>query len=447
MKRTLLQDLLVWKDRKSRMPLLLRGPRQVGKTYLIEEFGRCYFEHFISINFEQKPECARCFEDLDPKKIVSALELMLSSRIVPGKTLLFLDEIQGCPQAIVSLRYFKEQLPGLHVIGAGSLLEFAFHDESFQMPVGRVEFLFLKPFSFLEYLEAAGDLLLVERITQITLQNTLPSVIHDQLMKRVKEYLHLGGMPAVLAEYIDSKSLLRCQELQFAILFNFRNDFGKYAKRVQHRNLQLLFDKAPGLIGQWFKYSKIDPDLQARDLRKSLEQLSDAGLINQVFATAASGIPLIAQANTKKFKLLFLDVGLVKRAMNLDLSLLFEDDLMLINQGTLAEQLVGQELLTLASPHETSSLFFWAREEHGSSAQVDYITTVGSQIVPIEVKSGATGKMKSLILFMQEKHLPLGLRISQNPLSYKDKILSLPFYLISQLPRLVRSILSINESQ
>ena len=222
MKREILKDLLTWKDRKGRMPLLLRGPRQVGKTYIVELLGKEYFEHFVSINFEQRPDCGRCFENLDPRAILSSLELMTGTQITPGKSLLFLDEIQACPQAIVSLRYFKEQMPELHVIGAGSLLEFAFHDDAFQMPVGRVEFLFLKPLSFSEYLEAAGEKLLNQKLTEIDLDSPLPPVVHDRLIQLTKEYLHLGGMPAVLAEYFDSKSLFRCQELQFAILFNFR---------------------------------------------------------------------------------------------------------------------------------------------------------------------------------------------------------------------------------
>jgi predicted AAA+ superfamily ATPase len=440
MKRAILKDLIAWKERKGRMPLLLRGPRQVGKTYIVDVFGKQYFEDYVSINFELRPDCAKAFEDLDPRAIIGSLELIMGRRITSGKTLLFLDEIQSCPKAIVSLRYFREQMPELHVIGAGSLLEFAFHDQSFQMPVGRVEFLFLRPLSFLEYLEAANESLLLEKLVVADLESPLPVVAHERLMKLTKEYLHLGGMPAVLSEYFDSKSLYRCQELQFAILYNFRNDFGKYAKLAQHKNLQLLFERAPGLIGQWFKYSKVDPDVQSRDLKVSIEQLSDAGLIVQVFATAASGIPLIAQANLKKFKLLFLDVGLAKRAMNLDLALLFEENLMLVNQGALAEQFVGQELLSLASSHEMTRLFFWIREETGSSAEVDYIFNIGAKIIPIEVKSGASGKMKSLTIFMKEKKSEVGIQISQAPLSYQDKILTIPFYMISQIPRLIKNL-------
>lgn len=440
MKRNIEKELLSWKTQHNRLPLLLRGARQVGKTFIVEKFGKEHFPFFLSINFEQQPEFTRCFDTLDPKQIVAAIEFITNVQIISGKTLLFLDEIQECPKAIMALRYFKEQMPELHVIGAGSLLEFALHDTSFRMPVGRVEFLFLKPLSFAEFLEAGGNLKLKEHLTSVDIKKPIIPMIHDKLLSLVKEYINLGGMPAVLSEFFATRNLLRCQEIQSFLLATYQNDFGKYSTHTQYKNLQLLFERAPGLISQWFKYSKIDPDIQARDLKIALEKICEAGLAYQVFATNASGLPLVATANTKKFKLLFLDVGLVKRTFRLDLQLLFQQDLMLINQGALAEQFVGQEILAYGSPKEKSQLFFWVREQKSSSAEVDYITNVDSQIVPIEVKSGSTGRLKSLKIFMQEKKCPVGVRISQAPLSFEDGVLSIPFYLISELQRLVEAV-------
>ncbi len=442
MKRDIETDLLRWKEQKGHMPLLVRGARQVGKSYIIEKFGKENFENCVVINFEQYPEYAHCFDTLDPTKIVNSLELLSGLTIQPEKTLLFLDEIQECPRAILALRYFKEQMPKLHVIGAGSLLEFALNDAEFQMPVGRIHFLHMRPISFAEYLDASGNGSLRIYLAKVQLQEGIERVVHHKLLTLVREYIALGGMPAVIVEYLETKSLLRCQEIQTAILSTFRNDFGKYASRIQRCHLQTIFTKAPGLIAQWFKYTKVDPDVSSRVLKEALIKLSHAGLIILVYASSASGLPFITHMNEKKFKLLFLDIGLVKRACNLDLELLFKEDLLLINEGALAEQFVGQELLAYTGKEEMNNLFFWIREQKNSSAEVDYLLAVDSHIVPIEVKAGAIGTLRSLRLFLEEKKIPFGVRISELPLSYTNQVLSIPLYLIEQLPRLSKTILT-----
>lgn len=438
MKRDIEANLYRWKIQKGRMPLLLRGARQVGKSYVVENWGKAHFEHFVMLNFEQHPEYKGCFDKLEPEKIVATIELLTGTTIEQGKTLLFLDEIQECPRAITALRYFKEQMPKLHVIGAGSLLEFVLNDANFSMPVGRVEFMYLRPFSFGEYLDASGNGKLRSYLQTIKNGDVIEEVTHQRLLSLVREYIALGGMPAVVAEYLESKKLLRCQEIQTAILTTFRNDFGKYAKSTQHEKLQMIFAKAPGLIGQWVKYSKLDPDAPSRALKGALEKLCHAGLIILVYATSGSGLPFETHMNEKKFKLLFLDTGLVKRACNLDLEILFKEDPFLVNQGALAEQFVGQELLAYNGKEEKNNLFFWTREQKGSSAEVDYLIAVGSRIVPIEVKAGSIGSLRSLKLFLTENNTPFGVRISEVPFSFIDKVLNIPFYLIEELPRLVR---------
>jgi predicted AAA+ superfamily ATPase len=335
------------------------------------------------------------------------------------------------------LRYFKEQLPLLHVIGAGSLLEFALNDAEFRMPVGRIEFLYLRPLSFTEYLEASGHTKLKEYLEHVNLKTSIEQPIHEKLMTLIPEYFALGGMPAVLAEYFESKSLLRVQEIQTSILATFRKDFGKYAHRMPHKHLETIFTKAPGLIGQWLKYSTLDPSVSPETLRNAIDKLCDAGLISLVHATSGSGLPLVSHKNKKKRKFLFLDIGLVKRACNLSLEVLMQEDLQLINQGALAEQFVGQELLVTVQAEEANALFSWKREEKSSSAEIDFLVAIDRWIVPIEVKSGSIGALRSLKLFMTEKKIPLGMRISANNLSLRDSILSIPFYLIEQLPRLV----------
>lgn len=445
MRRNIESDLVRWKNQERRMPLLLRGARQVGKSYIIEKLGKEEFESCVTLNFELHPEYQMCFETLEPLKIINAIELVTGSAIRAGKTLLFLDEIQECPRAIMALRYFKEQMPELHVIGAGSLLEFTLNDETFRMPVGRIQFMYLRPLSFGEYLEACGHVKLRDYLKTVSFNDIIETAIHQKLLSLVREYFSLGGMPAVIAEYIASKKLLQCQDIQNAILMTFRNDFGKYSKRMPHAHLQLIFTKAPGLVGQWLKYSTLDPETAPKTLKNALKMLCDAGLIILVYATSATGLPFISHMNEKKCKFLFLDIGLVKRACNLDLEMLFKQDPFLINDGALAEQFVGQELLACMGREEANTLFSWVRQEKSSSAEIDFLIEIDAQIIPVEVKAGATGTLRSLRIFIEEKKLPLGIRISALPLALggdKRDILSIPFYLIEELPRLVREIRS-----
>lgn len=439
MKRDIETDLLRWKNNPRRMPLLLRGARQVGKTHVIKKFGKEQFENSIVLNFEEYPEYKNCFKTLQPTRIINSIELITGSPIQPGKTLLFLDEIQECPQAIMALRYFKEQMPDLHVIGAGSLLEFVLNDANFRMPVGRVQFMYLRPLSFGEYLDASGNAQLRAYLKSLQITDIVEEVVHEHLLSLVREYFTLGGMPAVLSEYLLSKSLLHCQDIQTALLTTFRTDFGKYAGRTPHDHLQTIFTKAPGLVGQWLKYSTLDPNTSTITLQNALRKLCDAGLIILVYATSGTGLPFISHANEKKCKFLFLDIGLVQRACNLGIDLLFKENLTLINDGALAEQFVGQELLAHMGKEEANGLYAWKREEKSSSAEIDFLVAVDSLIVPIEVKAGAIGSLRSLKIFLAEKKLPLGVRISELPLSLNQQTLSIPFYLIEELPRLVKA--------
>lgn len=444
MKRDIENDLLSWKLSRERMPLLLRGARQVGKSYVIEKFGREHFDDVLIINFELQPEFVACFETLKPAEILPQLSLLAHHKIEPGKTLLFLDEIQDCPNAIRSLRYFKELLPELHVIGAGSLLEFTLNDANFRMPVGRVQSLYMKPLSFKEYLQAASYTDLRALIEQTTLQQSIPEPIHQMLLKQVKIYMGYGGMPNIVNSYLIAElespsrqyDFSRYRLQQATLLNNYRHDFGKYAKYTDIKYLQMVFEKAPGIVGDHFKYSKIDPDVRSQYIKVALESLQQAGLIYYIYSTAASGIPLITLMNEKKFKVLFLDVGLMIYASRVGAELLL-DDVMLVNRGAIAEQYVGQELLAYMPNYEEAKLYFWSRDKKSSMAEVDFIITVGSKIIPIEVKAGSTGQLKSLHLLMQEKNLTLGVRVSQQPLSYDGKILSVPLYMVSEIPRLV----------
>lgn len=440
MKRDIEKQLLIWKNQKERYPLIIRGARQVGKSYLVETFAKDNFHDIVVVNFEFQPQLKECFKPLDPLEIINKLQLVLGVKIDKQNTLLFLDEIQECPEAIVSLRYFKEKLPDFPVIGAGSLFEFAIRSADFKMPVGRIHFLYLEPLSFSEFLDASGNQQLRQYISNLTLSEEIEDVVHQKLLDLLRLYLILGGMPAVLKDYIANKDLMNCQNLQTSLLQTYRSDFGKYSKFSQHKYLQKVFDTAPRLIGQRIKYTAIDTEAKSRDLKNALDLLILAGIIKPVYLSYASGLPLGSQINEHKFKLNFLDVGLMQNMCGLQGRISVEKDFLQINSGSVTEQFVGQELRAYSNKHQQSQLFFWARDKKNSSAEVDYIINIGTEILPIEVKAGRTGTLKSLKLFLEEKKTKFGIRISQEKLSYHDRIFSLPLYMIEQLPRIAEGI-------
>lgn len=435
MKRVLEKELIAWKTAKDHLPLLLRGARQVGKSYLVEQFGKKYFNNLVTVDFERRPDLKRCFLTREPQDILKQLEVALQERVVPGQTLLFLDEIQECPDALVSLRYFRELMPDLHVIAAGSLMEFLLHSERYSFPVGRVEFLYLRPFSFIEFLIAVAPLV-AERLESITFDSPLLPVEHEELLKWVRRYLFIGGMPSAIATYLSSQSLLECQRVHQRILQAYESDFGKYASHAQHQYLQMVFQRAPLLVSKLLKYTQIDREARSRELKPALELLNRAGLLQRAYATSASGLPLHAHMRDHRFKLLFLDVGLLQTACQVDAQEFWEKEVLQINAGMLAEQFVGQELLASDDPHQNRPLLFWEREE-GGDAEVDYVISIGSQIIPIEVKAGLTGSLRSLHSFLSLKEATLGVRISEYPLMVQDHILSIPFYLVHAVYRLV----------
>lgn len=439
MDRNLLKELIQWKNKKDHFPLLLRGARQVGKSYLVEHFGKTHFQNTLTIDFERRPHLAQYFNVREPKEIIHQLEVAFQQPIHPGSTLLFLDEIQHCPEALITLRYFRELIPKLHVIAAGSLMEFILNDTAYSFPVGRVEFLYLRPLSFAEYLKASAPLA-YQALEKIDFEHPCLPPIHNELLKWVRKYLFIGGMPFAITTSLNNDSLLECQRVHERILQAYTNDFGKYAKNTQHKYLQTIFQRSPALVGQILKYTRLDPDARSRDLKPALELLGCAGLLQQVFATTASGLPLYAHCKESRFKLLYLDVGMLQTAAQVDAQSFWIADVLQINQGMIAEQFVGQELLAYSDPYHNRPLLFWESEQGGQS-EIDYLITVDTAIIPIEVKAGLTGRLRSLQNFLQLKKIPFGIRISEHPLSFYGNILSIPLYLMHTIPTLVRAAL------
>ncbi|MCE5319345.1 MAG: ATP-binding protein, partial [Parachlamydia sp.] len=442
-KRSIEEELIRWKDSTDHLPLIVRGARQVGKSFTIEMFGKTHFSNTVIANFEEKTIFTSAFETFEIPDILNRLSNLSGQAIIPGKTLIFLDEIQNCVPALKALRYFKEKLPALHVIAAGSFLEFVLEDEpGVSFPVGRVQFINMKPLSFTEFMQAIGQGGLNEMLETTTIDQPLSEVLHQHLLRYVRDFFFVGAMPAVVAKFQESNSYQDCLRLQASILDFYRLDLAKYAQKSQYKHLHTLFHRIPELVGQHFKYSKIDPHSAnpARDYKNALHKLELAKLIHLVSASSANGPPLHAELDSKKFKVFFLDIGLLQYAVEItpeDRTFPLSD----IHRGILAEQFVAQELLAYIDPFFDRHLFFWSRDKKGSEAEVDFLINVSGQIVPIEVKSGQTGKLKSLQQFLTEKNSKIGVKISEAPLKFEKNVLSLPFYMISQLSRLLAKIL------
>ena len=441
MKRDLYKEFVLWKNESERKPLVIRGARQTGKTWLTRYFGKNEFENFVEVNFEFKPHYKSCFSTLDPSEIIEKIELTDNVSIISGKTLLFLDEIQECPSALKALRYFYEKMPYLHVIAAGSLLEFVMDAEKISMPVGRIRNFYLKPLSFGEFLSANDENKIRSYLINMKVSEPVPESIHLKCIDLLKKYLYIGGMPEAVAHYRNSGSLKKIDETHQALLQNYRHDFGKYGISRNYNLMETVFMKAPGLVGSKFKYSNISRDHNSRDIKKSLASLIKAGVINKIDATSGSGLPLSAHCSGKKFKLLFLDVGLLQNSMGISRETFLSDNLIAVYKGLVAEQFAGQSFLAIQEHYKEPSLFYWHREKKGSSAEVDYVWQYGENILPIEIKSGKTGTLKSLRLFLSEKKAAMGVRFSLYPLSYNDSVLSIPLYAIEALPGLLKQVL------
>ena len=449
MERLVENELNKWGQEKEPKPIIFRGARQVGKTYLVRKLAK-NFDNLVEINFELKPELKKIFTSLEPQVIKEAIYRETREKIILGKTLLFLDEVQNCPQAIKSLRYFYEMMPGLHVIAAGSLLDFVLDSSDISIPVGRVKYLFIQPLSFREYLlnKFPDDDSLLRSIQSLSLNCALQEDIHKFLLREVRYYSVLGGMPGILKEFICSLHIdsNKLAELQSEILLSYREDFGKYANLAHHKYLEVVFAGIPRLIGEKFKYSSINKEMRSNDLRAALDLLSKAGLAHRVQRTSVAGLPLAATASEKAYKVIFNDIGLTQKLLGNTAQIMdqvfSDDDFHSITAGKTAEAFVGQELLTLLAHYEERKLYYWERDERNSSAEVDYLLAVDAEIYPIEVKAGKTGRLRSLHILMKEHDLKLGIRISEKKLSLDDKILSVPFYALAELPRILRELKS-----
>lgn len=396
MKRIITHKLIGWKEKSDRKPLIIRGARQTGKSYSILEFGKDHFDGNIHIvNFEKQSDWRSIFDkNLDAVRILSELEILLSRRIVPGRDLLFFDEIQSCPKAIAAMRYFNEQIPNLHLIAAGSLLEFALGEIPF--PVGRVQLLNMHPMNFHEFLLATGrdfaaDIVISEPVL-------LSGRVHNVILDELRKYFFVGGMPECVKTFAGGNSIAGVMEIQTDLLETFRNDFPKYAGHSDTRCLNAVLTSVSQKVGQQIKFAHLAEGFSHPTIKKAFDLLETARLTKKIRAASPTGLPLGASATENKFKIVMLDIGLLTRLSGLSISSEYRKARLLsIFKGAMAEQFVGQELL--ASGHE--ELFYWSRDAKSSTAETDFLVERDNAIIPVEVKSGAAGSLKSLHLLLK----------------------------------------------
>ncbi len=425
MKRLITDKLVAWSNSERRKPLVLRGARQTGKTYSVLDFARNHLQGKIHVlDFEKRPDLNSLFEkNLQTKRILTELELFLNSEIDIERDLLFFDEVQNSPRALMSLRYFYENIPQLRLIAAGSLLEFTLSEISF--PVGRVTFMTMHPMNFIEFLYAADKSLLAEKLR--TGEFVFSETIHNLLLDELKRYFFIGGMPEAVSEYIRTEKLRSAFEVHRDLITSFEKDFAKYGKRIDPLALENVLRGSALLVGKQTKYSKITNYATPPTVKKAFELLCRAELLRKVPSISRIGFPLGASVSEKKFKTLFLDIGLLQTLSGLPVDFEYgKNDLLEIFNGVLAEQFVGQELLSRGC-----DLYYWARDKKGSSAEIDYVTVIDNRIVPVEVKSGSAGKLKSLHLLLKtypEVETAYVLRQSEYSELPEQKIKFIPLY-------------------
>jgi hypothetical protein len=431
LKRNIDNELQSWKEEIGRKPLLVRGARQVGKSSSIRKLGES-FDLFLEVNFEEHKSVHSLFEgDLTPHILCENLSVMFDTEIIPGKTLLFLDEIQTSIPAISSLRFFYEKMPELHVITAGSLLEFALAEIP-SFGVGRIRSIFLYPLSFDEFLSATGQTKLLEMKKKANSQIPLSAPIHEKLLDLLKKFLIIGGMPEVVVKYVAGNDLRGCQRVLDDLITSFRTDFAKYKKRVPSSRIREVFEAIARQAGGKFVYKKASHNLNTGQIKEALELLIMAGLVIPVTHSSANGIPLGAETNLKKRIMLLLDTGIFQRLLKLNISdLLFSDEFSLVNKGGIAEQFLGLEILKNASCYDETELFYWHREALNSNAEVDFLIQKNNDIVPIEERSGSKGSMNSMYLFLKEKNAKFGYRLSLENFTEYENIKVFPLYAYS----------------
>lgn len=415
MKRKGEADLKTWFDKKGRLPLIIRGARQVGKSTLVKLFTEQYKLELIEINLEKQKLSSVQNEEFDIQILLDEIQIK-SKKIINSKTIIFFDEIQESPNLLKYLRYFYEERPDLAVIAAGSLLEIALKKENFSFPVGRIEFYHLGPMTFTEFLDATGNQYLAEKIATLDFS---PPVVNEA-KKLLSNYYYVGGMPKAVKTFVEEKSLVGVREVQEQILQTYIADFPKYTSRINIERVERVFYATVTQLSKKVIYQKLDQGSNSRDTKKVLELLIDARVILKCIHSEGNSVPLMGEVDDSIFKVYFLDVGLVNAIMGLDFQTIDQEMKNNFNtKGMIAEQFVAQHLAYLHNERRGPELFYWLRDKGTQKGEIDFLIQRKNEIIPIEVKSTAAGHLKSLFYFGKEKKKEKAIKISLDDYSIK----------------------------
>ncbi len=431
MKRDFIENLIEWRCSKRRKPLILTGVRQCGKTYLLKQFGSEYFESCCYINFESSGKYSAFFEyDFDVQRILKEIELSEGKKIIPGKTLLIFDEIQECPKAITSLKYFCEDMPDLHLVCAGSLLGVALKQENISFPVGKVNRMQLYPMSFKEFLMAVGEDKYLELFKEWPVDREIPELYTIPLERLLKNYFVVGGMPEAVKEFAESGDYAEVEKIQDEILTDYADDFSKHSPVSEIEKIRLIWDSIPKQLAKEnnkFIFSHVKEGKRAHELEAALQWLKNSGLIHLVEMIQNAELPLSANADATYFKVYMADCGLLCRRLGLSYKNIMEESLPLSTfKGAITENYVLQELIV-----QNTRPYFW---RSGNTAELDFLYETEGTIVPVEVKSATNTQAKSFRQFCKKYGNTTGFKLSLKNIAENDcegtRAVSLPLYLL-----------------
>lgn len=429
MRRIALSFLQNWKQKKTRKPLIIRGARQVGKTWLMKEFAKTEYENFAYINFEDNQQLKTLFlNDFDIPRILLAIQIATGIKPEPNKTLIIFDEIQEADRALTSLKYFRENAPEYHVVAAGSLLGIALHENT-SFPVGKVEFLDLYPLSFTEFLEALGEHDLNNLIQ--TQQWVMINTFKTKYIELLKQYYYVGGMPEVVSNYAINQDFSEVRQIQQQILNSYEQDFSKHAPTDVVPRIRMVWNSVPAQLSKEnrkFIYGLIKQGARAKEFELALAWLMDCGLIHKINRVSKPALPLKAYEDMGAFKLYLLDIGLLGAMANLDVKTLLDGNLIFTEfKGALTEQYVLQQLVTNAE----ISIFYWSSEK--SDGEIDLLIQYKNEVVPIEVKAAENLQAKSLRAFVEKNKSKMAIRTSMSDFREETWLTNLPLYAINEL--------------
>ena len=436
MERTAFRELKVWKERNKRKPLIVRGVRQCGKTWLIKEFGRREYTKVAYINFENTKLMQPLFEvDFDITRIISAIQIETGIQITPGDTLIVLDEIQEAAGGLTSLKYFYENAPEYHVIAAGSLLGVALHNTK-SFPVGKVDFVDLYPLDFGEFLMAIGQKPLLELLEKQDW--TLIKTFKEKFIQLLRAYYYVGGMPEVVSSYVEKRDFVEVRELQKDILAAYEQDFSKHAPNEIVPRIRMIWNSIPAQLSkenQKFVYGQVKKGARAKDFELALSWLVDSGLVLRIERVSKPGIPLKGYADSNAFKLFTSDIGLLAAIGDIDAKTLLDGNTIFKEfKGALAEQYVLQQLIV----KKDMPIYYWSASEDGGKAEVDFVVQHSGSIIPIEVKAEENLKAKSLKTYYDKFHPGVAIRTSMSDFREESWLVNVPLYAISQLENIVQ---------